>query len=185
MSRLSAQDWIAAATEQTARAGAESVRVERLAKALKVSKGSFYWHFKERRALLDAMLAYWEQAGTDAIIAQVQERSTQPDAQLEKLVQIIFRSSAMELAFEIQVRAWAAADPSVRDIVRGVDKKRVLYVVRLLKAAGRRLPRARAELLYSALLGDMLQQTYGRAPIDATQLRIIRELVLDDESLRN
>lgn len=183
MARLSAKDWITAATEQTARAGAESVRVERLAKALKVSKGSFYWHFKDRRALLAAVLEHWEQAGTHAIIAHVEQGTVEPSARIERLVQLIFQSTAMELAFEIQVRAWAAADPTVREVVREVDNKRIRYVVRILKSAGRRLPRARAELLYSALLGDMLQQTYGRSPIDATQLRIVRELLLHKEKL--
>ena len=57
--RLDAAAWIAAAFDALADGGIDAVRVEPLAKALGITKGSFYWHFADRRALLDAMLDAW------------------------------------------------------------------------------------------------------------------------------
>jgi len=58
--RLDAAAWIAAAFDALADGGIDAVRVEPLAKALGITKGSFYWHFADRRALLDAMLRHFE-----------------------------------------------------------------------------------------------------------------------------
>ena len=57
--RLDAAAWVAAAFDALADGGIDAVRVEPLAKALGITKGSFYWHFADRRALLDAMLDAW------------------------------------------------------------------------------------------------------------------------------
>ena len=58
--RLSADDWAAAALEQIAEQGVSAVAVEPLARRLGVTKGSFYWHFPSRDALLQAALERWE-----------------------------------------------------------------------------------------------------------------------------
>src|SRR6185503_7754202 len=68
--RLDADAWIAAAFDALAKGGIDAVRVEALAKALDITKGSFYWHFADRRALLDAMLEAWMQGRVAAIRQQ-------------------------------------------------------------------------------------------------------------------
>ena len=70
--RLDAAAWIAAAFDALAEGGIDAVRVEPLAKALGITKGSFYWHFADRRALLDAMLDAWAQGR----IAAIREQAT-------------------------------------------------------------------------------------------------------------
>ena len=70
--RLGKEAWVAAAFRLLGRRGIAAVGVEPLAKALGVTKGSFYWHFTDRRALLQALLAYWEERETSAIIADVE-----------------------------------------------------------------------------------------------------------------
>ena len=72
-SRLDASAWIEAALEALADGGVEAVRVEPLAKALDVTKGSFYWHFADRRALIDAMLTSW----SDGRIAAIRQQTGQ------------------------------------------------------------------------------------------------------------
>ena len=69
MSRLSREDWVSAAAERLRERGARTVSVEAIARALGVSKGSFYWHFKDRSALIEALLEGWEKLATTAIIA--------------------------------------------------------------------------------------------------------------------
>ena len=70
--RLDAEAWIGAAFDALADGGIDAVRVEPLAKALDITKGSFYWHFADRRALLDAMLGSW----AEGRIAAIREQAT-------------------------------------------------------------------------------------------------------------
>src|SRR5690606_14615731 len=60
-------DWSNAAAVATAAGGIDAVRVEALARRLGVTKGSFYWHFADRSALLDAVLTRWEEASRSAM----------------------------------------------------------------------------------------------------------------------
>src|SRR6478736_3613337 len=82
--RLDAEAWIAAAFDALAAGGIDAVRVEPLAKVLDITKGSFYWHFADRRALLDAMLAAWSEGRITAIREQAAARGA-PDAVLSDL----------------------------------------------------------------------------------------------------
>lgn len=58
--------WVAAGLESLRQGGVGAVRVERLAARLGITKGSFYWHFRNRGDLLDALLEYWAREMTDA-----------------------------------------------------------------------------------------------------------------------
>lgn len=182
MSRLTSDDWVNAAVKQMAVAGVHAVRVEKLAQTLGVSKGSFYWHFQNRDALLAKMLQFWEHQGTESIIAQVDAQADNPQQRLQSLTELIFRWTPIELAFEIQVRAWATTDAQTQSAVHKVDRLRVSYIHRLLTEAKVPFARARAELVYSTFLGDMLRQSYGKEDIDRSQLRILRTQLLGLES---
>ena len=57
--QLSREDWTEAARKQLVAAGIEEVKVDRLARKMKVTRGSFYWHFKNRKDLLDSVLRVW------------------------------------------------------------------------------------------------------------------------------
>src|SRR4029079_9483805 len=64
------QDWVTAGLAELARSGVGGVRVEVLAKNLGVTKGGFYRRFRDRAALLEAMLATWSAGRIAAIEAQ-------------------------------------------------------------------------------------------------------------------
>src|SRR5215217_5141721 len=66
---LKAEVWVGAARAAMAEGGIDAVAVEPLARRLGVTKGSFYWHFKDRRALLEATLEGWEEESTEARIS--------------------------------------------------------------------------------------------------------------------
>src|SRR5215203_1169543 len=70
---LTAQDWTQAALEALARGGLAAVAVEPIAKSLGTTKGSFYWHFRDRNALVESALALWEQRDTDRVIEAIDE----------------------------------------------------------------------------------------------------------------
>ena len=82
---LTAQDWAEAALDAIGRRGVEGVAVEPLARELGVTKGSFYWHFPNREALLVAALQRWEARETDDVLERVQQE-TDPRARIKRLI---------------------------------------------------------------------------------------------------
>ncbi len=165
MASLSASDWVRAAARRLAADGVDAVRVEPLAKELGVSKGSFYWHFGDRDALLDALLAYWRSVGTTGVITEVEGASADPADRLRRLVRLAFGHA--DGGFDVAVRAWAAREERARAAVRGVDEVRVGYLVRLLTDAGSADPARRAAVVYRALLGEYAMRHAGAGGLDA------------------
>jgi AcrR family transcriptional regulator len=156
--RLDAAAWIAAAFDALADGGIDAVRVEPLAKALGITKGSFYWHFADRRALLDAMLEAWMQGRVAAIRQQAPLRGA-PAAVLRQVADLYTRNAnARGLAIELAIRALARTDDGAAKAVRGVDRERLQQVGDLFAALGwpRGEAQARAVLFYSYLFGQSL-----------------------------
>jgi AcrR family transcriptional regulator len=175
----SAGAWVAGGLVALARGGVEAVRVEPLARALGVTKGSFYWHFRDRRALLDAVLARWEEVATLAIIEELEAGGGSAGRRLERLVG---RTALHPLApaLEQAVRAWAAADARARRVLARVDRRRQAYVRGLLREHG--LPpgtaAVRAHLLYLALVGEFARVSHRGAPAGAAAWRELSRLLL-------
>ena len=156
--RLDAAAWIAAAFDALAAGGIDAVRVEPLAKALNITKGSFYWHFADRRALLDAMLTAWME-GRIAAIRQQAAAGGAPASVLRDLADLYIRhANARGLAIELAIRSFARADESAAKAVRNVDREWLRHVGQLFSGLG--LPpaeaRARSILFYSYLFGQSL-----------------------------
>jgi AcrR family transcriptional regulator len=158
VTRLDADAWIAAAFDALAEGGVDAVRVEPLAKALGITKGSFYWHFADRRALIDAMLASW----ADGRIAAIREQSSAqgaPEAVLRALADLYPRHANVRgLSIELAIRALARSDEDSAKAVRAVDRERLRHVGDLFAALGwpRAGAQARAILFYSYLFGQSL-----------------------------
>ena len=151
--RLGAADWVGAGLAALARSGAGALKAELLARALGVSRGSFYWNFTDLRAFHSAVIARWSEAATRAIITEV-ERTAIGEARLHALLR---RAFTADPGLEIGVRAWAASHPLARRAIELVDRRRVAYLERLLRAGGvgRRTARLRAELIYWLLVISM------------------------------
>jgi AcrR family transcriptional regulator len=157
-SRLDASDWVEAALAALAEGGVDAVRVEPLAKALEVTKGSFYWHFVDRRALLDAVLAHWSQ-GRRAAIRQQADLPGDPGARLRHLAGLYGeRANPRGLAIELAIRALARSDGKAAEAVRAVDLERLKIVSGLFGGLGWNAAQAqaRAVLFYSYLFGESL-----------------------------
>jgi AcrR family transcriptional regulator len=158
VARLDADAWIAAAFDALANGGIDAVRVEPLAKTLGITKGSFYWHFADRRALVDAMLQAWTEGRIAAIREQASRRG-EPAAVLRELADLYMRNAnARGLAIELAIRALARADDAAAKAVRSVDRERLAHVRELFSALGSTNAdaQARAVLFYSYLFGQSL-----------------------------
>jgi AcrR family transcriptional regulator len=156
--RLDAPAWVAAGFDALADHGIDAVRVEPLAKALAVTKGSFYWHFADRRTLIDAMLAQWSEARIEAIRGQTSGAGS-PTVILLRLADLYTRHGNVRgLAIELAIRALARTDDGAARAVRAVDNERLKHVTALFEKLG--WPsgdaRARAVLFYSYLFGQSL-----------------------------
>lgn len=171
-----------AAARQVGLGGVDSVRVERLAKALGVSKGSFYWHFTDRAALLRAVVEGWEQRSTLAVIEDVERGENTPSAKLWALFEQVFGTPTELDAFEAAVRSWAGRDDAVKKVVRRVDRRRLRFVADLLTEAGvpKQESARRSELLYCTLIGEFVRRTYGGSKLDRAALRSLHEMLLRD-----
>jgi len=147
--------WIKAALAALAEEGIEAVRVERIARRIGKTKGSFYWHFKDLNDLLGALIIAWE-AGQGIILAEADEMQ---DATAADRLRHMFRLvSRLDLGLEAAVRRWGATYPVVLDAVVRVDAARLAHLSGIIAASG--VPQAqavdRARLVYFALIGEML-----------------------------
>lgn len=155
---LDAAAWIASALDALAERGIDAVRVEPLAKTLGITKGSFYWHFADRRALVEAMLSNWSEGRIAAIREQTGEAEN-PEAALRRLIDLYTkRSNARGLAIELAIRGLARNEPAAALAVQAVDAERLRHVGALFERLGysAREADARAVMLYSYLFGRSL-----------------------------
>jgi AcrR family transcriptional regulator len=136
--RFGPQDWIVAALAALAEGGIDAVRIERLARRLNTSKGSFYWHFTDRPALLTAVLDFWEAEGTTLVISSA-ETIENPAQRIQAVVDaaLVATEQGVDVArTESALRAWAAEEPVVAQRVARVDKRRVTYLAEMLELTG-------------------------------------------------
>jgi AcrR family transcriptional regulator len=152
--QLSAQDWVDQGLKTLARQGFAALKAEPLAKAMGVSRGSFYWHFADIGAFHAAVLKAWREVAAEAIIAQVGAAEDGENA----LAVLLRRVFSEKLALERAVRSWAAFDASAKAAVQAIDRRRLDYVEELIRARGvaPELAAARAQILYWAFLGYAL-----------------------------
>ncbi|MGL4496151.1 MAG: TetR/AcrR family transcriptional regulator [Beijerinckiaceae bacterium] len=150
--RLGQNHWIDAGLKTLREAGVDAVRVEPLAKALGVTKGSFYWHFADRSALLSALLAAWEERATEAVIRQVEAAA---GAAPDRLAQLFRLTVGADGRLERAIRHWAAHDNAARAAQQRIDARRITYVASLFEGLGFSPEAAmtRAQLAYLALIG--------------------------------
>jgi AcrR family transcriptional regulator len=151
--QLSAKDWLDQGLKTLAKSGFTALKAEPLAKAMGVSRGSFYWHFADIGAFHAAILKHWREVAAEQIIADLEAADNGNPLPL-----LLRRAFGGKLALENAVRTWATLDPVARTAVQAIDRRRLSYVESLLKASGlsRGIARARAQILYWAFLGFAL-----------------------------
>jgi AcrR family transcriptional regulator len=162
--RLRPEDWIRAALDAIAESGLSGVAVEALSIRVGASKGSFYWHFSDRRALIEAALRAWEETRTNAPIRELRAVDD-PRERLQKLFASTFRDPAaarLELALALD-----SSHPTVGPIVRRVTSRRLAFLadafgeLGFAKAGARR----RALAAYSMHLGLMTVREASRSAV--------------------
>lgn len=162
-SSLTPETWIEAATGVLVDQGIDHVRVDLLAQHLGVTRGSFYWHFKDREDLLRRVLQAWRETATENLTQRLESAHADPLAQLRDVLSLPFRGRAAARAarIELAIRAWARRDQMARFAVDEADASRIGYIAQLFSALGYPVleARSRAFLLYSYVVSESLMPT--------------------------
>lgn len=150
--RLSADDWAQGALDLIAEAGVSAVAVEPLARRLGVTKGSFYWHFPAREALLVAALERWETHEQEAVFGQL-EAITDPGQRLRALFQLVAHEFKSHIIYSELLKA--LDHPAVQPVIERVSKRRMDYLTASFRQTGlnRSDAQHRARLTYAAYVG--------------------------------
>jgi AcrR family transcriptional regulator len=151
--------WVETGLAELARGGIDAVRVEVLAVRLGVTKGGFYRRFKDRRALLDAMLQTWVRGRVAAIDEQTELGNDSAGDRLKSLIRLYSeRVSAQGIAIELGIRQWARSDPAAAAAAAKVDAARLKRVAELYRrlGLGAQEAEARAVLFYAFIFGQSL-----------------------------
>lgn len=132
--RFDRQAWLRAALDVLAREGQAKLRVDRIAADLGVTKGSFYHHFESREDFVRSLLAFWSEAFTKGVMAEIEALDTSAEERLLQLMLTIEREGLDR--YDIAFRSWAAQDSSVAEEVRRVDLARYGFVRSLFADIG-------------------------------------------------
>jgi AcrR family transcriptional regulator len=175
----SLEDWVDEGLKLLAQQGVDAVKVERLATSLGVTKGSFYWHFRDRDALLEGLLTRWEVITTQAVIERIDAEGGSAAERLTSLIRSASQSKR-GARLEQEIRAWAARDKHARAVLQTVDTKREAYVQGLLVEHGLSPAhaKARARILYLALIGEYAWVSHGGSPSGGEPWQEFVQLVL-------
>ena len=155
--------WLRAGLDALRNGGVAAVRVERLAADLELTKGSFYHHFRDRSALLDAVLEFWSREMTDAEFERVRAKSGLV-ARLLALAEDVLQKGMGR--YDPAIRAWARSERKVAAAVAAVDRRRVKALAGFFEEAGfgAAEARTRARTFYTFLLGEPQVRAPAREP---------------------
>lgn len=172
--RLTRQDWISSGLRTLATDGASALKVGAMAAALGVSRGSFYWHFKDFSDFRAQLLHSWRDRTVDQVNREFEDDGGGP-GRLQRLVKRAFFGKR---GLDRAIRMWAADEEDVAAMVAAVDASRVAYMAQLLIAAGvdARQAQPRAAFIYWAYLGQAIVMDPASAAINEAAMEGIADL---------
>ena len=132
--RVSKSEWLEAALQILEHEGVDAVRVQRLARELQISRSGFYWHFKDRKDLLQQVLDYWTHEYTEVVSENELLLSLEPREQLHQVARMIHRHNLGK--FDVVIQAWAKTDPLARAAADKVTKIRLDFLRRVFRELG-------------------------------------------------
>lgn len=159
--RGSPELWLQAAREALLNGGVENVKIQVLAKDLNLSRASFYWFFKDRDELLDALLSQWRDKNTGNIIKRA---NAYADSLAEAILNVCdcwFDQTLFDSRFEFAIRSWALQSERILDEVQAADTARIAALTAMFERFGRASLSAavRARTIYLVQIGYITMQT--------------------------
>ena len=132
--RVTREQWLAAALDALQEEGPEAINIQALSRRLKIAKTSFYWHFKDRSELIDAMIDYWIHELTEVVTSNQKILDAPPEQRLMKTVDMIeeYGLALYDMAF----RHWAKTEPRAREASQKANQVRMEFVSAALAELG-------------------------------------------------
>ncbi|MEX0285311.1 MAG: TetR/AcrR family transcriptional regulator [Paracoccaceae bacterium] len=158
--KVTRADWLNVALDVLVSDGVERVKVLALAERMGVSRSSFYWYFKSRQDLLDALLRHWQDTNTAALVAQSEIETETITAAVCNVQRCVVNTDLFDTALDFAVRDWARRSGKVRRVLDQSDARRVAALNAMFKRFAYDPVEAetRARVLYYMQLGyDMAQ----------------------------
>ncbi|MCV0396563.1 MAG: TetR/AcrR family transcriptional regulator [Rhizobiaceae bacterium] len=161
--RLTEREWIDAAFRHLAKANVDDIRVEELARELGVTKGSFYWHFRNRQHLVERLLEYWMDRATIQITRWARSEQASGVERLVRLMSLPANTPPDKHGADIElaVRSWARSEKLAAETVRKVDRIRADFFADLFTELGftGEEARRRAAIAQAFMLGEAFLKT--------------------------
>ena len=158
--KVTREDWLAVALDALVSDGVEQVKVLALAERLDVSRSSFYWYFKSRQDLLDALLRHWQSTNTAAIVAQSELPAATITGAVCNVHRCVVNPALFDTALDFAIRDWGRRSGKVRRILDQSDARRLAALTAMFERYGYEPTEAltRARVLYYMQLGYDLAQ---------------------------
>ena len=134
--RGSREVWLDAAKEALLKSGVDAVRIQPLAARLNLSRTSFYWFFKDRAALLDALLKTWEEKNTGSLLAGCEAYAETLTEAVLNLIGVFLDETRFEPRFDFAVRGWAHQADAVMARVNAADERRLAAIRTMFERFG-------------------------------------------------
>ena len=148
--RLTRADWLRGALELLSSSGVQEVKIVPLAERLGVTSGSFYWHFKNRGELHEALLDYWEREMTDATVIAARAFEGTPRERIWQLMESVMNTGMAR--YDLAIWHWAQTEPAVQTVFHRVLEKRFEFATWMFGDAGfddaQAIARARMMVVY-------------------------------------
>ncbi len=150
---LNREEWVQAAWDFLIKEGISNFKLTTLCQILGVTKGSFYWHFKDRDELLNVLLQEWERRSTQRFIEMVNSYRGHPKEAFTKMIQAVVATRNIEI--DHVFREWAALDSRAENLVKKIDERRLNFLRDIFQRMGFTEEEAdtRAILLYYYAIG--------------------------------
>ncbi|MDH5356449.1 MAG: TetR/AcrR family transcriptional regulator [Gammaproteobacteria bacterium] len=153
--RASEEIWLDAAYTLLIESGVEAVKVMPLAKILNLSRTSFYWHFSNRDALLDALVEKWKQRNTGNLIRQTEKYAETITESVFNLFDCWIDSNLFDARMDFAIRHWALNSSKLKDTLEETDKRRIDAICSMFIRFGfdQRHAEIRAHTIYYTQVG--------------------------------
>ena len=153
--------WLNAAYDALLETGVDGVKIQPLAKRLDLSRTSFYWFFKDRQALLDALIARWRQKNTGNLITQTESYAETVTEAMLNVFDCWLKPDLFDAPFEFAIRSWAVQSPEVLTEIQTADQQRLDALKRMFLRFGQneKLADVRARTIYLVQIGYISMQT--------------------------
>ncbi|RDE25214.1 TetR/AcrR family transcriptional regulator [Motiliproteus coralliicola] len=135
-SRSSRELWLSAAFEALVQNGVGAVKIQPLAEQLKLSRTSFYWYFKDRKALLAALIEEWNHKNTGGLTAASEAYAESLAEAVLNVISAFLDPNQFDSKLDFAIRSWALQDPDVMEEVRIADEVRLQALTAMFEKHG-------------------------------------------------